>query len=1049
MSEPVRCASCGLPLDPPGPSGLCPICLLKIGMQAGEVPETAGAQTSGAAAAAGSRVIGPYHLLQALGEGGMGLVYLAEQREPLVRRVALKLIKPGMDTREVLARFEAERQALALMDHPNIARVLDAGLGPGDRPYFVMEYVAGVPITDYCDRHRLPNDERLGIFVQVCAALQHAHQKGIIHRDLKPSNILVTLQDGKPVPKVIDFGIAKATRQGSVGHAAFTRLGMLIGTPEYISPEQAAASGLEVDTTTDIYSLGVVLYELLTGVLPFDGETLRRAGYAEMHRIIREQDPPKPSQRVTELGATADDVARQRQTTQPALGKQLRGDLDAIAMKAMEKDRTRRYPSASEFAADITRYLRGEAVVASPPSVSYRTRKFVRRHRLGVAAAAFSIAALVVGLALSTTFFIRSEAARARAQTEAVRNRVEAEALSAALRTDPEAYRQLSKQAMELHRRALGPGNPALAPYLVNQLIVSDFVFDERLRPAGTEASVKEAVALIERALDAGDTSAVKTLLLLSDMAKYDDTDMARLYRKAFELARRSPNAANRPSAEQIALLADLLEARPPDTTLDEDWEAAERVAREILALRRAAHPSGGAQVGPSLLRLTDLLVGKADRLWKGGDPASAAEAYREARALVREAGRGSEHKLAEIESDLGGCLTALQRFLEAEPLLTRSFQVFQTENGGRYGTTQVALNRLVALYAAWGRPGEASRYREMLPAISVENVRDVGRVRVAPRVLNRNGGQSASVGGRQVWVFQDTTTLGFDDAGKREIDTSWGVADPAKGGNVPTVTGPTDSAGTPVDLLPWTAEETGGPYRLQVRAVLWDRPRDRALMFYTKAQKDPQARFGERRVGTSLALWARADAPAVRPVLRPESDEPTLLFGADEPPWGSAALAIGDWLYTYACEQAKGSLDVPCLLARVPLDRVLERAEWRFYAGRSWSADGRAAKPVMNAHVQMSVTWNDYLGKYLAVYTRILSSLLEIRTADRPEGPWSEGIIVEGFPPPTVWPWIGLGFVHPELARDGGRVQVVTYPRAIGIAGNEIRAVEIEFRKR
>ena len=413
MSEPVRCASCGLPLDPPGPGGLCPICLLKMGLQAADGPDTAGAPTSDApAAGAVPAVIGPYHLLQALGEGGMGLVYLAEQREPLVRRVALKLIKPGMDTREVLARFEAERQALALMDHPNIARVIDAGLGPGDRPYFVMEYVAGIPITDYCDRHRLRNAERLQIFLQVCAALQHAHQKGIIHRDIKPSNILVTVQDGKPVPKVIDFGIAKATRQGSLERAAFTQLGMLIGTPEYISPEQAEASGLEVDTTTDLYSLGVVLYELLTGVLPFDSETLRRAGYAEMHRIIREQDPPKPSLRVTALAATAADIARQHQTTTPGLGKQLRGDLDAIAMKAMEKDRTRRYASASEFAADITRYLSGEPVLASPPSVMYRTGKFVRRNRLAVVAAALVVASLAAGLAVSSGLYLRAEESR-------------------------------------------------------------------------------------------------------------------------------------------------------------------------------------------------------------------------------------------------------------------------------------------------------------------------------------------------------------------------------------------------------------------------------------------------------------------------------------------------------------------------------------------------------------------------------------------------------------------------------------------------------------
>jgi hypothetical protein len=263
----------------------------------------------------------------------------------------------------------------------------------------------------------------------------------------------------------------------------------------------------------------------------------------------------------------------------------------------------------------------------------------------------------------------------------------------------------------------------------------------------------------------------------------------------------------------------------------------------------------------------------------------------------------------------------------------------------------------------------------------------------------------------------------------------------------VPTVTGPTDSAGAPVDLLPWTPEETGGTYHLQVGAVLWDR--DRALVFYTKSQKDAQARFGERRVGTSLALWPRADAPAARPLFRPGSDEPTLLFGADEPPWGSAALAIGDWLYVYGCEQAARNLDVPCRLARVPLDRVLDRAEWRFYTGSSWTADWRAAKPVVNTNAQMSVTWNDYLRKYVAVYTRLLSSLLGIRTADRPEGPWSEEIIVEGFPPLAAWPWLGHGFVHPELARDGGRVQTVTYSRAIGIAGNEIRAVEIEFRTR
>jgi eukaryotic-like serine/threonine-protein kinase len=438
MTEPARCSACGLALDPPGPGGLCAACLLEMALQA-----TAG--KTGAEAADVPGDIGPYHLLQALGEGGMGLVYLAEQREPISRRVALKLIKPGMDTRDVLARFEAERQALALMDHPYIARVIDAGLGPRNRPYFVMEYVAGVPITEYCDLQRLPNADRLRIFAQVCAALQHAHQKGVIHRDLKPSNILVAVQDGKPVPKVIDFGIAKATRWGSAERSVFTQLGVLIGTPEYSSPEQVEASGLDVDTTTDIYSLGVVLYELLTGVLPFDGQTLRRAGYREMHRVIREQDPPRPSARVTAMGATATDAARQRRTTPPGLGKQLRGDLDAIAMKAMEKDRTRRYASASEFAADIGRYLNGETVAARPPRAIYRIRKFVRRHRAGVTAAGVIAASLVAGLVTSTIFYLRAERARADAEDQAYSATISAADLLTAADQPGEARSRLSE----------------------------------------------------------------------------------------------------------------------------------------------------------------------------------------------------------------------------------------------------------------------------------------------------------------------------------------------------------------------------------------------------------------------------------------------------------------------------------------------------------------------------------------------------------------------------------------------------------------------------
>jgi WD40 repeat protein len=366
---------------------------------------------------AGQR-FGPYRVVRLLGQGGMGVVYLAEQEEPIRRRVALKLIKLGMDSREVIARFESERQALALMDHPNIARVFDAGVSQEGRPYFVMEYVPGVPITKYCDAHQLTNRQRLELFRPVCMAIQHAHQKGIIHRDIKPSNILVAAVDGQPTPKVIDFGVAKATNQRLTEKTVFTQLGFFVGTPEYISPEQAELTSLDVDTTTDIYSLGVVLYELLVGVLPFDAAHLRKAGYDEIRRILREEEPLTPTARLNSLGATATKVAERRHTDTDSLEKELRGDLDWITMKAMEKDQMRRYPSASEFAADIGRYLRDEPVLASPPNRAYRIRKFIRRHRQYVAAGVSILFCLLLGLAVSTAMFFKAESARREAERQ-------------------------------------------------------------------------------------------------------------------------------------------------------------------------------------------------------------------------------------------------------------------------------------------------------------------------------------------------------------------------------------------------------------------------------------------------------------------------------------------------------------------------------------------------------------------------------------------------------------------------------------------------------
>src|ERR1039457_2352362 len=369
--------------------------------------------------------IGRYKLLQQIGEGGCGLVYMAEQEEPVRRRVALKVIKLGMDTKQVIARFEAERQALALMDHANIAKVLDAGATETGRPYFVMELVRGIKITDYCDQNNLSTEARLELFMQVCHAIQHAHQKGIIHRDIKPSNILVTLHDGKPVPKVIDFGIAKATQQKLTDKTLFTAFEQFIGTPAYMSPEQAEMSGLDIDTRNDIYALGVLLYELLTGKTPFDAKELVAKGLDEIRRIIREEEPPRPSTRLSTLDAGEQTtLAKQRQSEPPKLVGLIRGDLDWIVMKTLEKDRTRRYDTANGLAMDIKRHLNNEPVQARPPSSLYRLQKLVRRNKLAFAAAGAIAAALVVGLAVSAWGLVKEQQAR----READRQRHQAEA---------------------------------------------------------------------------------------------------------------------------------------------------------------------------------------------------------------------------------------------------------------------------------------------------------------------------------------------------------------------------------------------------------------------------------------------------------------------------------------------------------------------------------------------------------------------------------------------------------------------------------------------
>jgi serine/threonine protein kinase len=353
-------------------------------------------------------VIGSYKLLEQIGEGGFGVVFMAEQQEPIRRKVALKVLKPGMDTRQVVARFEAERQALALMDHPNIARVLDGGQTASGRPYFVMDLVKGVPVTQYCDQNQLTARERLELFVQICQAVQHAHQKGIIHRDIKPSNVLISRHDGTPVVKVIDFGIAKAVGQQLTDKTLFTNFAQMIGTPLYMSPEQAGMSDLDVDTRSDIYSLGVLLYELLTGTTPFDEKRFREVGFDEMRRIIREEEPPRPSTRLSTLGQAATTASTNRKSDAKQLSQLFRGELDWIVMRALDKDRNRRYETANGLAMDVQRYLADEPVLACPPSAWYRLRKFVRRNRGLVLAVAVVLLALVGGVVGTTTGMVQA-----------------------------------------------------------------------------------------------------------------------------------------------------------------------------------------------------------------------------------------------------------------------------------------------------------------------------------------------------------------------------------------------------------------------------------------------------------------------------------------------------------------------------------------------------------------------------------------------------------------------------------------------------------------
>jgi len=415
-----------------------------------------------------STKIGRYKLLEGIGEGGMGLVYLAEQEEPVKRRVAVKLVKPGMDTKQVIARFEAERQVLALLDHPNIAHVFDAGMTPGGRPYFVMEYVKGLPIVEYCDQHRLNIEMRLRLFQRVCSAVQYAHQKGIIHRDIKPSNILVTVQGDRPEPKIIDFGIAKALTHSFTTGTLFTQQGQLLGTPEYMSPEQVDMATQDIDTRSDIYSLGVLLYVLLSGSQPFDQESLEKGGLVGIQRTIREQEPPNPSARLTGLGEEGKRIAERRRTYVEALAKRLHRELEWIPLKAMRKERVRRYRSVSELSDDIQNYLDGSPLIAGPETAIYRVKKFVHKHAGSVATTAIIALAIILGLVISTAMYFKAEKARIRAEKaeETTQQTLQRESIA---RKRAEEAEKMAQERAEAYRRAMYTNNLAMAKEAIDK----------------------------------------------------------------------------------------------------------------------------------------------------------------------------------------------------------------------------------------------------------------------------------------------------------------------------------------------------------------------------------------------------------------------------------------------------------------------------------------------------------------------------------------------------------------------------------------------------
>ena len=699
--------------------------------------------------------IGAYRLVSVLGEGGFGTVWLAERREPFVQRVALKVIKPGMDSRSVLGRFEQERQALAVMNHPNIARVLDGGMTPAGRPYFVMEYVKGQPITAFCDARRLNIRQRLELFVKVCEAIQHAHLKGIIHRDLKPSNILAFDAESQlPSVKVIDFGVAKAMQPASSAHTVFTETGQMIGTPEYMSPEQADPTSAEIDTRSDIYSLGVLLYELLTGVTPFDARELRSRAYREVQRYIAETDPPAPSTRLSTIGDAdlRSRIVQARGQTAEGLMHSLRRELEWIPLMAMRKEPQNRYQSATDLARDVRNYLDGRALVAAPESTGYRIRKFVRRHRVGVATTAAVAAALIVGLGVSLWQWREAVAARALAESRAQ----EAEAVTrfvtdSLVRSDPMqggdrelTVRQAMRQAMtQLEQRALAD-QPEVQARL--QVAIADILFGN--------ADLDEATTLANRALETLErlhgpdaveiTPALSTLGRIHEQKgayaqaetshrrtlairrlRVPDNEMA-ITRTMVNLSIALDMQGKKDEAE--SLLREVIDTRtrllgPDDVSLAGPinnlaviYKSQGRFA-EAEKLYRQSLQSRERVLGPDHQKTADSVNNLANVLGRLGKWPEAETLHRRA-LMIREKAFGPDHpRVADSLGNLGIAIDAQGRLPEAEKHLRQALLILETRLGADHPDTIEMCRNLATNLRHQKRDAEAAPFEARIPA--------------------------------------------------------------------------------------------------------------------------------------------------------------------------------------------------------------------------------------------------------------------------------------------------------------------------------------------